>query len=92
METCADKLRSVHAQLEYTQQVFHYESIGVPFRTFMYMPEASPITGVEFHEREDDAHILKVKHITIIIIHVLQCIVVIFLFCSKPFPEGNLCT
>lgn len=62
VETYADKLRSVHAQLEYTQQVLYYQSIGVPFRTFMYVPETNPITGVEFHEREDDAHILKVKH------------------------------
>jgi len=26
----------------------------------MYVPEVHPITGMEFHEREDDAHVLKV--------------------------------
>ncbi len=30
------------------------------FRTYMYVPESHPITSMEYHEREDDAHVLKV--------------------------------
>ena len=60
-ETYSDKLRSIHAQLEYTHEVLRYDSIGVPFCTYIYVPETNPFTGVEFHEREDDAHVLKVN-------------------------------
>ena len=59
-ETYEDKLRSIVAQLEYSHQVSEYDRAGVPFRTYMYVLEVHPITGMEFHEREDDAHVLKV--------------------------------
>lgn len=55
-----DKLRSILAQLEYSYQVQHWHEQGVPFRTHMYVPEINALTGAPFHEREDDAHILKV--------------------------------
>ncbi len=49
------------AQFEYCYQVCLWDSQGVPFRTHMYVPEIHPITGREFHEREDFAHMLKVN-------------------------------
>ena len=59
-ETHADKLRSIVAQLDYSYQVRGYDKKGVPFCTHMYVPEIHPITDREYHEREDDAHVLKV--------------------------------
>ena len=46
--------------MEYKYQVCHWVEKGVPFSTHMYVPEIHPITGKEFHEREDFAHIMKV--------------------------------
>lgn len=51
-DTC-DMLRSILAQFEYSYQVCLWDSKGVPFRVHMYVPEIHPITGKEFHERED---------------------------------------
>ena len=59
-ETVIDKLRSILAQFEYQYQVCLWDSKGVPFRTHLYVPENHPLTGKEFHEREDFAHVLKV--------------------------------
>ncbi len=53
-------LRSILAQLEYRFQVRKWDASGVPFRTYFYVPEIHPITGSEFHEREDFAHVHKV--------------------------------
>lgn len=53
-------LRSILAQLEYSYQVRRWDSSGVPFRTYLYVPETHPVTKSEFHEREDFAHVLKV--------------------------------
>ena len=36
-------------------------SKGVPFNNHLYMPEAHPITGLEFCEREDEGHVFKVS-------------------------------
>ena len=33
---------------------------GVPFQTFMYVPEVHPLSHKEFHEREDEGHVFKV--------------------------------
>ncbi len=60
VETKEDKLRSILAQLEFQYQVLEYEKKRVPFRSHMYVPEVHPISGLEYHEREDDAHVLKV--------------------------------
>ena len=60
IETKEDKLRSILAQLEFKYQVLEYEERGVPFRTHLYVPEVHPGSGHEYHEREDDAHVLKV--------------------------------
>ena len=61
-ETIEDQLRSILAQLEFTHQIFEFESQGVPFRTHLYVPEVHPLTGTSFCEREDEAHVLKVGH------------------------------
>lgn len=58
-----DILRSILAQLEYRYQICTWDASGVPFRTYLYVPETHPITGCEFHEREDFAHVLKVLYI-----------------------------
>lgn len=60
-ETTVEKLRSILAQMEYTYKVQTWDKKGVPFRTHMYVPEVNPITGMEFHEREDEAHVFKVR-------------------------------
>ena len=61
VETYEDKLRSIVAQLEYTHNVIEYDKAGVPFCSHLYVPEVHPITHMEYHEREDDAHVLKVR-------------------------------
>lgn len=60
-EETSDMLRSILAQFEYHYQICLWDSKGVPFRTYLYVPETHPITGREFHEREDFAHLLKVN-------------------------------
>ena len=59
-ESDIDMLRSILAQLEYQYQVCTWDSKGIPFRTYMYIPEVHPITGNNYHEREDFAHVLNV--------------------------------
>ena len=59
-ETQSDKLRSILAQAHYTHTVREFSKMGIPFRCHCYVPEMDPITGREFHEREDHTHLLKV--------------------------------
>ena len=59
-EDLNDKLGSILSQLEFVHQVTLWEKKGVPFKKRFYVPEVHPLTGAEFHEREDDAHVLKV--------------------------------
>ena len=40
-----DMLRAILAQFEYQYQVRLWDSEGVPFRTYMYVPKIHPITG-----------------------------------------------
>jgi len=49
------------AQLEYTYQINAWQAKGVPFKDHVYVPEIHPNTGMEFCERKDDGHILKVN-------------------------------
>lgn len=56
-----DKLRSILAQLEFQHLIRSYDSKGVPFRTFLYVPELHPLLNEEFHEREDEGHVFKVN-------------------------------
>ena len=37
-----------------------YKIQGVPFRTYLYVPEEHPETKSVFYEREDEAHLIKV--------------------------------
>jgi len=67
-ETQVEKLRSILAQLEYKHQVDLWHSKGVPFKDHLYVPEVHPITGFEFCEREDEAHILKVSRKAIMLV------------------------
>ena len=53
-------LRSILAQMEYSYMICKWDDSGVPFCTYMHVPEKHPLTGSEFHEREDFAHVLKV--------------------------------
>ncbi len=60
-ETPGDKLRSVISQFEFTHQVRKYHNEGgVPFCSYLYVPEKHPITERSFHEREDEGHVFKV--------------------------------
>ena len=54
-------IRSILAQLEYQHQVCSWDEKGVPFRTCMYVPDIHPIRKEVFHEKEDFAHVLKVR-------------------------------
>ena len=38
-----------------------WDAQGVPFSTYLYVPEEHPITKATFHEREDEGHVFKVK-------------------------------
>ena len=59
-ETTHDKLRSILSQLEYTQLIRSWNEKGVPFLTYMYVPEIHSVTNEEFHERKDEGHVFKV--------------------------------
>ena len=61
-EDLNDKLRSILSQFEYVYQVSIWEEKGVQFKKHFYVPEVHPLTRAEFHEREDDAHVLKVVY------------------------------
>ena len=60
-EPLGDQLKSILSQLEYTHVIHSYKQNGVPFRTFMHSPETHPETNAMFYERENEAHLLKVK-------------------------------
>ena len=59
-ENETDMLRSILSQLEYRFQIKSWDERGVPFSTYIYIPEVHPLTKKEYHEREDFAHVLKV--------------------------------
>lgn len=56
-ETPTETLRSLLAQLEFKYEICKWERLGVPFKTHLYVPETDPITGAEFHDREDHNHV-----------------------------------
>ena len=56
-EKKVEQLRSISAQLEYIYHVRSWVEKGVPFRTFVYVPEIHPVTGIPLHEREDEGHV-----------------------------------
>ena len=61
-ETREDKLRSILAQKEYTYTIRKFAKEGIPFDTYVYVPERHPCTEKSFHEREDCGHLLKVRY------------------------------
>ena len=75
-ETTVEKLRSIMAQLEYSHQINAWHVKGVPFKYHVYVPEVHPVTGIEFCEREDEGHVLKVGSFMTnpCYLHVLTCI------------------
>ena len=70
-ETYCDMLRSILAQLDYSYQINHWNSVGVPFKDHLHVPEVHPLTGVLFCEREDEGHVFKV------VIAIIFCIIFI---------------
>ena len=53
-------LWSILAQMEYSYQICKWKDAEILFHINMYVPEEHPLTGSEFHERGDFAHVLKV--------------------------------
>ena len=53
-------LKSILSQLEYKHTILEWQKKNVPFCSCIYVPESHPSTGVQFHEREDEAHVFKV--------------------------------
>ena len=52
-------LRSELAQLDYTYQINHWDTLGVPFKTHLHVPEQYPDTSSVFCEWEDEGMCLK---------------------------------
>ena len=68
-ETEVHMLRSTLAQMEFCHIVRQYDDDGIPFRTYLHVPEVHPETGTTFFEREDEGHVLKVHKC----IHIVLC-------------------
>ena len=47
--------------MEFSYQVNHWTERGVPFKTHLYVPEIHPAMQTQFHEREDEGHVFKVR-------------------------------
>ena len=69
------------AQLHYHHNIIlKWESEGVPFCSHAYVPEDHPLTGVAFHEREDETHVFKVSTnntcdvLTLCVCYVYMCV------------------
>ncbi len=60
-EETVDRLKSILAQMEFTQTIRDYDQKGVPFTTHLHAPEEHPDTDHTWYEREDPAHVLKVS-------------------------------
>ena len=72
-ETKIDKVRSILAQMEYTFQINSWTVQGIPFDRYIYVPEVHPITGKEFHEHEDEGHVLKVNYAINLLYDLFYC-------------------
>lgn len=59
-ENMTDQMKSILAQMEFTHEILSWESKGVQFCTYLYVPEVHPETHTVFCECEDEAHVLKV--------------------------------
>ena len=49
-ERLVDKLKSFLAQFEFAYQVHEWEAKGIPFSTYLYVPELHPETQMHFCE------------------------------------------
>ena len=58
-ESYLDQLRSLVATYTYRSTIAYWNSRGVDFDTFMYIPEVDNITGEIHHDRADHCHLLK---------------------------------
>jgi len=56
-EDFEDKLRSILAQFHYVQEIEKYEAKGIPFKTYMYIPEHHPETNDLFSMKGRMKHI-----------------------------------
>lgn len=77
-ETEVEMLRSILSQLQYKHDILQWEIQGVPFCSSLYVPEDHPVTGVAFHEREDETHVFKVAYylllsVLIIAMYIAYC-------------------
>ena len=63
-ESDVEMLKSIISQLDYQYLILEWEKKGVQFRSHVYVPEVHPLTGVQFHEREDETHVFKVCSIS----------------------------
>ena len=77
-ETYCDMLRSILAQLDYSYQINHWNSVGVPFKDHLHVPEVHPLTGVLFCEREDEGHVFKVVITVIFVLYMYNSFFILF--------------
>ena len=78
-EGLKEKVRSILAQFEFQYRIRQWEEKGVPFRTYLYVPETHPESNCGFCEREDEAHVLKVsslyRSVMLCVIHTCTCFI-----------------
>lgn len=55
-------MKSIVAQMDYAHQIQTWQSRGVPFNIYVYVPEVHPDTNTTFYEQEDVVHLLKVNN------------------------------
>ena len=60
-EDMTDQMKSILAQMEFAHEILSWESKGVQFHTYLYVPEVHPETHTVFCEREDEAHVLEIN-------------------------------
>jgi len=48
-------------QFHYAHEIRKFEDQRIPFNIHMYVPEHHPDTNEIFFEREDEAHLIKVR-------------------------------
>ena len=53
-------MRSILAQFQFKHDVQRYKADGVPFGTYLYVPEVHSETKATFYEHEDEAHLIKI--------------------------------
>ena len=64
-------LRSVLAQLDYTYQINHWDSLGVPFKTHLHVPERHPDTSSIFVKGKMKAMCLRYLNLYVLMANAL---------------------